>query len=265
MVVGKKSLLIWGGFSLFFLGIALFAGQIAPYDPMATDMAQVELPPSASHLFGTDYLGRDLLSRVLVGGQTTVFASLLILVVAVSVGAGLGMLCGYWGGPVDRFFLSVTQVFLAFPGLVLAIAVASVLGGGLENAMISLAIIAWPKYARLVRAQTLVVRNAPFVDVALMTGTPTWKILVRHIFPNVAGPLLTTAVSDFGATMMELASLSFLGLGVTAPQAEWGAMMAVGVATLQTCPWVILAPGLALFFTILLANFLGDALRKGVL
>ncbi len=259
-----KKWMIYGCLTLLFVGIFGMAPWLTPCDPMATDLTQVELAPTALHLFGTDYMGRDVFSRVLLGGQTTIFSALAVLGMAVLVGTVLGLASGYWGGKWDRLFLSVTEIFLSFPGIVLAIAVASMLGGGMTNAIFSLTIIAWPKYARLVRGETKLVREMAFVDVARMSKTPTWKILYRHVFPNVAGTLLTTAVNDFGATMMELAGLSFLGLGAVAPQAEWGAMMAVGIGTLQTAPWVVLAPGLAMLLTILLTNLLGESLRSKI-
>ena len=239
-------LLILVGGLLF---IAAFASHLVPYDPYEQDLANALAKPDASHLFGTDRYGRDMLSRVILGAQTTVFSSLLLVLIITVVGTMIGMLCGY---------------FLAFPGMVFAIAVAGVLSGGLTNAVIALACISWPKFARLARSQVLTVKEMPYIAAAKLAGCFSGKILMKHIFPNIAGTIIVTAVLDIGTMIMELAGLSFLGLGATPPVAEWGSMMSNGRSMLQTCPWIVLAPGAAIFITVALFNLLGDTVRDMV-
>lgn len=240
---------------------AIFADALAPQDPYAQDMSQALQPPSAEHLLGTDTHGRDVLSRVIAGARLSVFSALGLVAAVCIVGSAAGILCGWFGGVLDTVLLRIGDLFLAFPGMVLAIAVAGLLGGGMGNAMLALALVSWPKYARLARSQTLSVRNAPYITAAVMAGNRPGQLMVRHILPNIAGPLLVTAALDIGAMMMELAGLSFLGLGAQSPAAEWGSMMSKGRSMIQTAPWTILAPGGAIFLTVLIFNLLGDTLR----
>ena len=242
------------------LFIAAFASHLVPYDPYEQDLANALAKPDASHLFGTDRYGRDMLSRVILGAQTTVFSSLLLVLIITVV----GMLCGYFGGKLDDLLMRISDVFLAFPGMVFAIAVAGVLSGGLTNAVIALACISWPKFARLARSQVLTVKEMPYIAAAKLAGCFSGKILMKHIFPNIAGTIIVTAVLDIGTMIMELAGLSFLGLGATPPVAEWGSMMSNGRSMLQTCPWIVLAPGAAIFITVALFNLLGDTVRDMV-
>lgn len=240
---------------------AILAPVLTPHDPYAQDMSQTLQPPSSEHPLGTDTHGRDLLSRVIMGARTSVFSTL-ILVALICVGGSLiGMTAGWLGGKVDTILMRVSDLFLAFPGMVFAIAVAGVLGGGIQNAILALAAVSWPKYARLARSQTLAVKNAPYVTAAVMANNTPWQLLRRHILPNIAGTLLVTAALDMGTMMMELAALSFLNLGAQPPAAEWGSMMSKGRSMIQTAPWTILAPGVAIFLTVLVFNLLGDALR----
>lgn len=162
---------------------------------------------------------------------------------------------------MDTFLMRVSDVFLAFPGMVFAIAAASVLKGGLFGAVAALALISWPKYARIVRSQVMSIKNAPYIEAARLAGSGTGKIILKHMIPNIAGPVITTAVLDIGTMMMEIAGLSFLGLGAMPPAAEWGSMMSNGRSMLQTSPWVILAPGCAIFLTVIVFNLLGDTVR----
>lgn len=202
-----------------------------------------------------------MLSRVILGAQTTVFSSLLLVLIITVVGTAIGMLCGYFGGKLDDLLMRISDVFLAFPGMVFAIAVAGVLSGGLKSAVVALACISWPKFARLARSQVLTVKEMPYIAAAKLAGCSSGKILMKHIFPNIAGTMIVTAVLDIGTMIMELAGLSFLGLGATPPVAEWGSMMSNGRSMLQTCPWIILAPGAAIFITVALFNLLGDTVR----
>ena len=241
--------------------VAVFADFLTPFDPYVQDLEGALTPPNSQNLLGTDRYGRDVLSRVIVGSQTTLCASLLLLVTISTVGSLIGALCGYKGGKLDTILMRLSDVFLAFPQMVFAIAAAGALGGGLVNAAAALAIIGWPKYARIARGLVLSIRSMPWLDAAKMSGSSSTAILFAHVLPNIAGTIFVTAALDLGTIIMELAGLSFLGLGAMPPTAEWGAMMSNGRSMLQTAPWVILAPGTAIFVTVATFNLLGDKLR----
>ena len=241
--------------------VAVFAEFLTPFDPYAQNLSNALAPPDTVNLLGTDRYGRDVLSRVIVGSQTTLCASLLLLATIATFGSIIGALCGYHGGRLDILLMRLSDIFLAFPQMVFAIAAAGALGGGLFNAAAALAIIGWPKYARISRGLVLAIRSMPYLDAAKMAGSSSAKILFLHVLPNIAGPILVTAALDIGTIIMELAGLSFLGLGAMPPTAEWGAMMNNGRSMLQTAPWVILAPGTAIFITVATFNLLGDKLR----
>lgn len=252
-------------FFLVLMGILLlvtiFADRIVPYDPYAQDLSKSMMPPSSEHLMGTDRYGRDMFSRVIVGAQVSIFSTLALVGVISVFGTIVGTLCGYYGGAVDSIVMRISDVCLAFPGLVFALAIAALLGGGVGNAVIALAVISWPKYARVARSQTLALKNVPFVLAARLSGCTSLQMILRHILPNILGPILVTAMLDIGTMMMELAGLSFLGLGAQPPTAEWGNMMSGGRSMLQTYPWLVLSPGLAIFVTVVIFNLLGDTVR----
>lgn len=246
------------------LAAAALAAHITPYDPYAQDLSAALQPPGNGHILGTDRYGRDMLSRVIMGSQTTIFSSLLLVLIIVVAGMAVGTICGWKGGKVDTVLMRISDIFLAFPGMVFAIAVAGVLAGGLMNAVVALAAISWPKFARLARSQVLSIRNMPYISAAKLAGSGSGKIIIKHILPNITGPIIVTAVLEIGTMIMELAGLSFLGLGATPPLAEWGSMMSNGRSMLQTCPWVVLAPGAAIFVTVVLFNLLGDTVRDAM-
>lgn len=240
---------------------AVFAQQICPYDPNAQDTSISLQPPSAAHPAGTDRFGRDMFSRILVGLQTSVLATLSLVVIITMVGTVLGVLCGYYEGVLDSVVMRISDVCLAFPGLVFALAIAALLNGGLHNAVLALAVISWPKYARIARSQTLAQKSTNYIAAAKLAGSSSRQIIVKHILPNCAGPILVTAMLDIGTMLMELAGLSFLGLGAQPPTAELGNMMSGGRSMLQTYPWVILGPGIAIFIVVVIFNLLGDTVR----
>ena len=218
-------------------------------------------PPSWAHPLGTDRYGRDMLSRVIIGSTISIYATLLLVAVITMIGTVIGIICGWCGGKTDTILMRISDVFLAFPGLVFALAVAGVLGGGIQNAIIALAVISWPKFARLARGLTLAQKDSAYMMAAKLSGSSTPKLLAKHILPNIAGPVLVTSVLDIGTMMMELAGLSFLGLGVKPPMAEWGNMINDGRSMLQIAPWMVLAPGAAIFITVMIFNLLGDTVR----
>lgn len=257
----RHKMVFFGTLVLLLLLAAAFAPHLAPYDPYEQDLANALKPPSAAHLLGTDRYGRDMLSRVIAGAQTTLFSALSLVVIVTAVGGAVGVFCGYRGGKLDAVLMRASDVFLAFPGIVFAIAVASVMSGGIMNAVLALACISWPKYARIARSQAMAIKNTPYIDAAKLSGSGPLKIIFRHVAPNIAGPIAVTAVLDIGTMIMEIAGLSFLGLGAAPPTAEWGSMMNNGRSMLQTSPWVILAPGCAIFLTVILFNLAGDTVR----
>lgn len=257
----KGKLLFFVVLAALLLAAAAFAQYICPYDPYAQDLMQAQKPPSLAHPFGTDRYGRDLLSRVLVGSTTSIYATLLLVAVMAAGGTAIGLICGWRGGKTDMILMRISDLFLAFPSLVFALAVAGVLGGGIHNAVIALAVISWPKFARLARGLTLAQKESDYMMAARLSGCTAPKLLFRHMLPNIAGPVLVTAVLDIGTMMMELAGLSFLGLGVKPPMAEWGSMINEGRNLLQVAPWMVLAPGCAIFVTVMIFNLLGDTLR----
>ena len=256
----REKLIFFTALTVILLIIAVFARKLCPYDPYAQDLLQAQKAPSAEHILGTDRYGRDMFSRVLVGSTTSIYATLLLVAIVTVVGTVIGIVCG-WGGIADTLLMRISDLFLAFPSLVFALAVAGVLGGGIHNAVIALAVIGWPKFARLARGLTLAQKDSAYLMAVRMSGSSTLKILFKHILPNIAGQILVTAVLDIGTMMMELAGLSFLGLGVQPPAAEWGSMINDGRSMLQISPWMVLAPGAAIFITVMIFNLLGDTLR----
>ena len=254
-------LIVFAGLAAALLLITIFAKYICPYDPYAQDLTQAMQPPSAAHLMGTDTYGRDMLSRVLIGAQTSISSTFALVAIITVFGTVFGIFCGYYGGIVDSVMMRISDVCLAFPGLVFAMAVAAILDGGVRNAVIALALISWPKYSRIARGQTLSIKNLPYMQASQLAGDSVLQMIFRHVLPNIAGPILVTSMLDIGTMMMEIAGLSFLGLGAQPPVAEWGSMMSSGRSMLQTYPWIVLSPGLAIFVSVVIFNLLGDSIR----
>ena len=257
----RMKLIVFAGLAAALLLITIFAKYICPYDPYAQDLTQAMQPPSAAHLMGTDTYGRDMLSRVLIGAQTSISSTFALVAIITVFGTVVGIFCGYYGGIVDSVMMRISDVCLAFPGLVFAMAVAAILDGGVRNAVIALALISWPKYSRIARGQTLSVKNLPYMQASQLAGDSVLQMIFRHVLPNIAGPILVTSMLDIGTMMMEIAGLSFLGLGAQPPVAEWGSMMSSGRSMLQTYPWIVLSPGLAIFVSVVIFNLLGDTIR----
>ena len=257
----KIRLIFFGILALALVIASYFSEYLCPYDPYLQDLSNAKAVPSAAHIFGTDRYGRDMLSRVIVGSKTSIYSTLLLVAFITVLGTMIGVFCAWKGTWVDTVLMRISDLFLAFPGLVFALAVAGVLGGGIQNAIIALAVISWPKFARLARGLTLTQKDSAYLMAAKLSGSSTGKLLLKHILPNIAGPILVTSVLDIGTMMMELAGLSFLGLGVKPPMAEWGSMINDGRSMLQISPWMVLAPGMAIFITVMIFNLLGDTIR----
>jgi peptide/nickel transport system permease protein len=241
--------------------IAVAAPLFSPYDPVEATMKNAYLAPCAEHIFGTDKLGRDVFSRILYGARYSLRGVLLLVAVIFFVGTSLGIISGYYGGKVDAVIMRISDMMISFPGMILAIAIAGILGGSLVNAVIALTVVSWTKYARLARSMVLKIKKRDFVEAAIVNGGKPAHILWQHIVPNILPLMVITAAADIGAMMMELAGLSFLGFGSQPPAPEWGLMLNEGRQQLQTAPWLMIFPGLAIFVTVVIFNLWGDSLR----
>jgi len=253
----------WIGITIVgLLVVAALAGPAAaPYDPFHISAADKLRPPSPAHWFGTDDLGRDLLSRVLTGARISLAVGVVVLVLAMVVGVGLGLIAGYWGGWMDEVLMRTTDVFLAFPRLVLAIAIAATLGPGLSNSVVAIALSWWPWYTRLVRGQILSLREQEYVLAAVSLGAGRPRILLQHLLPNVGSTVVIQASIDIGFAILAAASLSFIGLGAQPPTPEWGAIIAQARSYMIDAWWYPTFPGLAIFLAVLGFNLLGNAVR----
>jgi peptide/nickel transport system permease protein len=241
--------------------VSLFAPYLAPYSPVEQDVSKLLLPPSAEHLLGTDDLGRDVLSRLLWGAPNSLYASVLAVSVAIVLGVPIGLVIGFLGGWLDEIIGRFIDALLSFPPIVLAIAVTGALGIGLTNAMLSVGIVFAPVLARLVRGQTLIVKNALYVDAARGFGASTTHIIVRHIVPNAIQPVIVQVTLLLAVALLAEASLSFLALGVQPPSASWGGMLARAYNYIELAPAQMYAPGLAILVTALAFNALGESMR----
>jgi peptide/nickel transport system permease protein len=247
-----------------FIVLALFASLIAPYDPLATSWTLVRKPPSALHWFGTDDLGRDVLSRVIYGTRASLTAGAISVCIAFSVGVPLGLLSGYRGGFLDALISRITDAMLACPFLILAIALAAFLGPSLGNAMIAIGISTTPIFVRLTRGQTMNVKVEDYVEAARAVGNPPWRIALVHILPNIMPALLVQATLSIAAAIIAEAALSFLGLGQQPPAPSWGSMLNAAQRFLTNAPWMALWPGLGIFLVVLSFNLVGDGLRDAL-
>ncbi|MFN8441595.1 MAG: nickel transporter permease [Caldilineaceae bacterium] len=247
---------------LGFFAIAIFAPFLSRYDPLFQNISGASLkPPSSDYWFGTDKLGRDIFSRLLYGGRISVFVGLAVVALAGTFGTLVGLYAGFRGGWADEVLMRVTDIFFAFPSLILAMAIAGALGPSLTNALIAVAVVQWPVYARLVRGQVLVLREREFVQAANAIGTPNRTILLRHLLPNVLSPLLVQASFDMGTTILTVAGLSFIGFGAQPPTPEWGVMISEGRNYITTQWWLTAVPAIAILLFVASFNLVGDGLR----
>jgi peptide/nickel transport system permease protein len=260
----RRGAMLGGVIVLFFVLLALFAPSIAPYDPIATSWSAVRQAPSALYLFGTDEIGRDVLSRVVWGARASLMAGLVSVCISMALGVPIGLLAAYVGGWTDSLISRFTDAMLAVPFLILAIALAAFLGPSLSNAMIAIGVSATPIFIRLTRAQVLAVKVEDFVEAARAVGNSHWRIALRHILPNVLPPLIVQATLAIAAAIIAEASLSFLGLGQQPPAPSWGSMLNTAKNYVDNSPWMAVWPGLSIFLLVLSFNLLGDGLRDAL-
>ena len=251
-------------FVIFFVALAVFAPYIAPYDPVATSWSAVRIAPSAQYWFGTDEIGRDVLSRVIWGARASLLAGLVSVCISMALGVPIGLLAAYVGGWTDGLISRFTDSMLAVPFLILAIALAAFLGPSLTNAMIAIGVSATPIFIRLTRAQVLAVKVEDYIEAARAVGNPHWRIALRHILPNVLPPLIVQSTLAIAAAVIAEASLSFLGLGQQPPAPSWGSMLNTAKNFVDQAPWMAIWPGLSIFLLVLSFNLLGDGLRDAL-
>ena len=262
-----KAALAGGALLLVIIALTSLAALVAPYDPLeqSTDSADLLTPPSAQHWMGTDDLRRDVLSRVLHGGRTTISVGVFSISAAVSAGLVLGLVAGYFGGYVDDIISRLLDVLLTLPAILLAIVVVTILGPGLQNAMLAVGIASMPAFARLVRGDTLVEKNKTYVEGSRAMGASHWHIMWQHILPNVLSSVIVVSTLRVASAIQIAAGLSFLGLGAQIPHPEWGAMLSLGRNYMRSGQWwMTVFPGLAIFITVMCINLLGDGLRDAL-
>ncbi len=254
-----------GMVGLGLIALLVFTAAAAPlltgYDPIAQDMQQRLLPPSAAHWFGTDNFGRDVFSRVVYGARTTLYIVMLVTILVAPIGLMVGAIAGYRGGIIDEALMRVTDIFLSFPGLVLALGFAAALGPGITNAIIAISLTAWPPIARLARAEALSLRQADYIAAVKLQGASSLRIIVRHILPMCLPSVIVRVTLNMAGVILTAAGLGFLGLGAQPPSPEWGSMVSAGRQFMLDSPWVVAAPGLAIAAVSLAFNLAGDALR----
>ncbi|WP_154891501.1 nickel transporter permease [Paenibacillus polysaccharolyticus] len=241
--------------------LALIAPLLAPHDPLATNFAKVLQPSSPEYPLGTDQLGRCVLSRLLYGARTSLLLTFMMIGIVFGLGVAVGVVAGFLRGLVDTLLMRLCDTLMAFPGLIFAIAVVGMLGPGLFNTVVALSVVWWAKYARMARSLVISLQQKEFVTAAAFSGARKIQIISRTILPNMLPPLIVMAMMDVGGMMLSISGLSFLGLGAQPPDPEWGAMLNEGRRYLQTAPWLLIYPGLAIFGTVIIFNLLGDSLR----
>ena len=260
----RPSALIGLGVVVGFILLAIFAPYISPQDPIATSWGAIRKAPSAAHWFGTDEIGRDVLSRVIWGTQASLMAGVISVSISLLIGVPIGLLAGFVGGTVDAIISRITDAFLACPFLILAIALAAFLGPSLTNAMVAIGISAAPIFVRLTRGQVIQIKVEDYVEAARSVGNPPWRIALVHILPNILPPLLVQATLAIAAAVIAEASLSFLGLGQQPPAPSWGSMLNTAKNYIEQAPWMAIWPGISIFLLVLSFNLFGDGLRDAL-
>lgn len=243
---------------------AIFAPYIAPHDPIKQNILARYKAPSSKYLLGTDELGRDILSRIIYGARYSLLIGVISISIALLLGIFLGVVAGYFGGRVDLLLMRLIDILLAFPYILLAIAIVAILGPDLQNAMLAISIVNVPRFARIIRSSVLTIKENEFIQAAKALGASDLRIIVRHLLPNCLGPLIVQSTLSMASAILSAAGLSFLGLGAQPPTPEWGAMLSDARSALQIAPWVVTFPGLAIMLNVLGFNLLGDGLRDAL-
>ena len=257
----NKAFMIYCILAIVLVLISILAPYIAPHDPLKTNMANSLKGSNDMFLLGTDQLGRDLFSRILYGALNSLKMTFVLVIIIFIVGTVVGTLAGYFGGLVDVIIMRFCDVFLAFPGIIFAIAIAGILGPSSINTIIALAVVSWAKYARVSRGLAMTIRKKDYIKSAKMGGARQYQIILKYVLPNIIPSLIVMATMDIGTMLLEISSLSFLGLGAQPPTPEWGYMINEGRAYIQTAPWLMIYPGLAMFITVTIFNLLGEGIR----
>ncbi len=252
---------MFSGLVLVIIAICILTPWIAPYEPCQGILADAFQPPSAEHICGTDALGRDLFSRILYGGRTSVASAILLVGIIMCLGTALGVLAGFFGGVTDMIIMRISDMMISFPNLILAIAIAGILGPSLSNAMIAITVASWTKYARLSRSLVMKIRSREYVEAARSVGCKNGRLLGRYMLSNALPTMVITAGTDMGTVLLALASLSFLGFGIQPPAPEWGNMLSEGRSHFLSAPRLLLFPGIALLIVVVVFNLWGDSLR----
>ena len=260
----RPSALIGLAVVIGFILMAIFAPYISPQDPIATSWGAIRKAPNAAHWFGTDEIGRDVLSRVIWGTQASLMAGVISVSISLLIGVPIGLLAGFVGGAVDAIISRITDAFLACPFLIMAIALAAFLGPSLTNAMVAIGISAAPIFVRLTRGQVIQIKVEDYIEAARSVGNPPWRIALVHILPNILPPLLVQATLAIAAAVIAEASLSFLGLGQQPPAPSWGSMLNTAKNFIEQAPWMAIWPGLSIFLLVLSFNLFGDGLRDAL-
>ena len=253
------SLLVVAAIAIILVGV--FAPVIATHSPYESNLHDAFIAPNSEHIFGTDNLGRGIFSRVIYCTIISLSAALILVILIFTIGTTLGVIAGYFGGIIDTIIMRISDMMISFPGMVLAIAMAGIMGASVKNAVIAITVVSWTKYARLSRSLVLKIKETDYIRAAKVTGCKTVHIITRHIIPNIISTLIITATTDIGTMILELSALSFLGFGAQSPQAEWGLMLNEGRAYMVDCPWLMIYPGLAICIVVIVYNLLGDNLR----
>ena len=260
--LANKTFVVFSILAVCIILTAVFAPVVnRGVDPLKGSLVDALLPPCKEHIFGTDKMGRDIFSRVIYGARASLSATFGVVALIFLVGTVTGVLAGYFGGVIDAVIMRIADMMLAFPGLVLALAVAGIMGASIKNAIIAIVVVSWTKYARLARSLVIKIRDRDYVSAAIVTGSKTPYMLFRYMLPNALPTLIITAATDIGSMMLELAAMSFLGFGAKPPAPEWGYMLNEGRACMQSAPWLMIFPGLAIFVVVVVFNMLGDSIR----
>lgn len=260
--LANKTFVVFSILAVCIILTAVFAPVVTRgVDPLKGSLVDALLPPCKEHIFGTDKMGRDIFSRVIYGARASLSATFGVVALIFLVGTVTGVLAGYFGGVIDAVIMRIADMMLAFPGLVLALAVAGIMGTSIKNAIIAIVVVSWTKYARLARSLVMKIRDRDYVSAAIVTGSKTPYMLFRYMLPNALPTLIITAATDIGSMMLELAAMSFLGFGAKPPAPEWGYMLNEGRACMQSAPWLMIFPGLAIFVVVVVFNMLGDSIR----